>query len=218
LPRVRIDKEYVFDTDEGEQSLRGLSAGRSQLLVYHFMFGPTWSAGCPTCALRAESFDRAVIHLNQRDATMVCASRGPLAQLNAYKQRMGLTFRSVSPLASDFNCDFGVSLRAGADRMPWCSISTRHGRRYYNEEHAGLSAFALEEGVVYYTYSCHLRGLEEFNVTYQLLYCASRDRDEDKLPYPRLGSIAGTNLAPVACRALRPTRFERLAIIVGGVR
>src|SRR5437870_4856503 len=88
LPWVRIDKEYVFDTDEGEQTLRDLFAGRSQLLVYHFMFAPTWTAGCATCTLHAESFDRAVIHLNQCDVTMVCASRGPLAQLNAYKQRM----------------------------------------------------------------------------------------------------------------------------------
>jgi len=184
LPWVRIDKEYVFDTDEGEQSLRDLFAGRSQLLVYHFMFGPTWSAGCATCTLHAESFDRAVIHLTQRDVTMVCASRGPLAKLNAYKQRMGLTVRWVSSLRSDFNFDFGVSLRPGddPDKVPFNFGTTW----FYNpEEHEGLSAFALEDGVVYHTYSCHLRGVEEFNVIYQLLDRVPRGRDEDKLPYPQ---------------------------------
>ncbi len=144
LPWVRIDKEYVFDTDEGEQTLRDLFAGRSQLLVYHFMFGPTWTAGCATCTLHAESFDRAVIHLNQRDVTMVCASRGPLAKLNAYKQRMGLTVRWMSSLRSDFNYDFGVSLRAGADpdavvfnfNTPW--------RRYNDEDAATTSTTRAE--------------------------------------------------------------------------
>jgi predicted dithiol-disulfide oxidoreductase (DUF899 family) len=185
LPWVRMDKEYVFDTDEGEQTLRDLFAGRSQLLVYHFMFGPTWTAGCATCTLHAESFDRATIHLNHRDVTMVCVSRGPLAKLNAYKQRMGWTFRWVSSLRSDFNYDFGVSLRPGADpdavvfnfNTPW--------RRFNDEEHAGLSAFALEDGVVYHTYSCHMRGLEEFNVAYQFLDRVARGRDEDKLAYPQ---------------------------------
>ena len=184
LPWIRINSDYVFDTDDGEQTLRDLFTGRSQLLVYHFMFGPTWKAGCPVCTLHAESFDRAIVHLNQRDVTMVCASRGPLAQLNAYKERMGLTVRWVSSLRSEFNYDFGVSLRPGADpdkvlfnfNTPW--------RRYNSEEHAGLSAFALEDGVVYHTYSCHARGLEEFNVTYQLLDRVPLGRDEEKLRFP----------------------------------
>ncbi len=106
LPWVRIDKDYVFDTDNGEETLEDLFAGRSQLLVYHFMFGPTWKAGCPICTLHAESFDRAIVHLNQRDVTMVAASRGPLAELSAYRERMGLNFRWVSSLRSDFNFDF----------------------------------------------------------------------------------------------------------------
>ena len=184
LPWIRINSDYVFDTDDGEQTLRDLFTGRSQLLVYHFMFGPTWKAGCPVCTLHAESFDRAIVQLNQRDVTMVCASRGPLAQLNAYKERMGLTVRWVSSLRSEFNYDFGVSLRPGADpdkvlfnfNTPW--------RRYNSEEHAGLSAFALEDGVVYHTYSCHARGLEEFNVTYQLLDRVPLGRDEEKLRFP----------------------------------
>jgi predicted dithiol-disulfide oxidoreductase (DUF899 family) len=184
LPWVRIDKDYVFDGDEGEQSLRDLFAGRSQLLVYHFMFGPTWTEGCATCTLHAESFDRAIIHLNQRDVTMVCVSRAPLTKLNAFKQRMGFTFGWVSSLRSDFNYDFGVSLRPGADpyKVPFNFGTTRF---YNREEHEGLSAFALEDGAVYHTYSCHLRGVEEFNVTYQLLDRVPRGRSEDKLPYPQ---------------------------------
>jgi predicted dithiol-disulfide oxidoreductase (DUF899 family) len=186
LPWVRIDKEYVFDTDEGERTLRDLFAGRSQLLVYRFMFGSTWTAGCATCTLHAESFDGAVIHLRQRDVTMVCASRGPLAALNAYKRRMGLTVPWVSSLRSDFNFDFGVSLRPGADPDTATVGFTTPWRRFSDaEEHAGLSAFALDDGVVHHTYSCHMRGLEEFNVTYQLLDRVPRGRDEGKLPYPQ---------------------------------
>jgi predicted dithiol-disulfide oxidoreductase (DUF899 family) len=186
LPWVRIDEDYVFDTDDGERTLRELFAGRSQLLVYHFMFGPKASAGCPTCTLHAESFDRAVIHLNQRDVTMVCASRGPLAVISAYKQRIGLTCPWVSTLRSDFNYHFGVSRRDGADPDAVVFNFDTPWRRYNNEEHAGLSAFALEDGVVYHTYSCYMRGLEAFNVTYQLLDRAPRGRNEDALPYPQL--------------------------------
>lgn len=184
LPWVRIHQEYIFDTEEGEQTLRDLFAGRSQLLVYHFMFAPAWTAGCRVCTLHAESFDRAIVHLNQRDVSMVCASRGQLAQLLAYKQRMDLTFRWVSSEPSDFNYDFGVSLRAGADPDQVVFNFDSPWSRYNSEEHAGLSAFALEGGVVYHTYSCHARGLEAFNVTYQLLDRVPRGRDEGRLQYP----------------------------------
>ncbi len=188
LPWVRIDKEYVFDTDEGERLLRDLFAGRSQLLVYHFMFGPTWTEGCPACSLHADSFDRAIVHLNQRDVTMICASRGPLAQLNAYKKRMGWTFQWVSSLRNEFNFDFGVSLRPGADPDTLAYNFDRPWRQAQNrsvpEEHAGLSAFALEDGIVYHTYSCYTRGLEPFNATYQLLDRVPHGRDEDGLSFP----------------------------------
>jgi len=112
LPWVPVDKEYIFDTGEGEKTLGDLFGGRSQLLVYHFMFGPKWTEGCPFCSLHADSFDRTVIHLNHRDVTMLCASRAPLAQLDAYKLRMGWSFQWVSSLRNDFNYDFGVSLPA----------------------------------------------------------------------------------------------------------
>src|SRR5581483_6307921 len=100
LPWVRIEKGYVFDTEAGRQSLRDLFAGRSQLLIYHFMFGPSWSAGCPVCTMHGESFDRAIVHLNHRDVTMLCASRAPLKELAFYKKRMGFGFRWVSSLES----------------------------------------------------------------------------------------------------------------------
>jgi predicted dithiol-disulfide oxidoreductase (DUF899 family) len=147
---VRIDKDYVFDTDEGEQSLRDLFAGRSQLLVYHFMFSPTSTKGCATCTLHAESCDRAIVHLEQHDVTMVCISRAPLARLSACKKRMGLTVRWVSSLRSDFNYDFGVSLRPGddPDKVPFNFGTTWF---YNREEYEGLSAFALEDGDRYGT-------------------------------------------------------------------
>jgi len=144
----------------------------------------------PFLLLHAESFDRTIYHLNQRDVTMICISRGPLSQLNAYKKRMGWTFRWVSSLRNEFNYAFGVSLRPGADpdrltynfATPWRDVG--HRRDIVAEEHAGLSAFALEDGVVYHTYSCYTRGLEAFNATYQLLDRAPRGRNESDLPYP----------------------------------
>jgi predicted dithiol-disulfide oxidoreductase (DUF899 family) len=186
LPWVRIDKDYVFDTESGEQSLRDLFAGRSQLLIYHFMFGPDWDAGCTTCTMHAESFDRAIVHLAHRDVTMLCISRAPLAKLDAYKRRMGFTFRWVSSLRTDFNFDFGVSLPPGADPDKFVfNFETPWSRFGETDEHEGLSAFVLEDGVVYHTYSSHLRGVEPFNTTYQLLDQASRGRDEGALPYPQ---------------------------------
>src|SRR5262249_1336109 len=153
---------------------------------YHFMFGPTWEAGCATCTLHAESFDRAIVHLNQRDVSMVCVSRAALARLNAYKQRIGLTVPWVSSLRSDFNVDFAVSLQAGADPTTTGFNFNPNWSRFGNtEEHEGLSAFALEDGVVYHTYEAHLRGVEPFNVTYQLLDRAPRGRNEEGLPYPQ---------------------------------
>jgi predicted dithiol-disulfide oxidoreductase (DUF899 family) len=190
LPWVPVEKEYVFDAVEGEKSLRELFSGRSQLLVYHFMFGPTWIEGCPGCSLHADAFDRTIVHLQQRDVTMLCVSRAPLDQLEAYKRRMGWGFTWVSSQQNDFNFDFGVSFppEGNADLLtynfttPWRLAN--HGRSGIAEEHAGLSAFALEDGIVYHTYSCYTRGLEAFNATYQLLDRAPRGRDEDHLEMP----------------------------------
>jgi predicted dithiol-disulfide oxidoreductase (DUF899 family) len=195
LPWVPVEKTYVFDTDEGDKSLPGLFAGRSQLLVYNFMFGPEWTEGCPICSYWADNFNSAVIHLNQRDVTMVCASRAPLARINAYKRRMGWSFPWVSSGRTDFNYDYAVSLRdvpAGASQpeMPRGAGLPTGGARYnftkepFAPEMPGLSAFALEDGVVYHTYSCYARGLDAFNGANQLLDRVPKGRDEDALPAP----------------------------------
>jgi predicted dithiol-disulfide oxidoreductase (DUF899 family) len=184
LPWVRIEKDYLFDTDKGKQTLRDLFEGRSQLLIYHFMLGPNMQAGCPVCTIHAESFSRAIPHLNQRDVTMLCVSRGPLERINEYKKRMNFDFRWVSSGRSDFNFDFHVSRPDGADPETLAYNFTEKWSRFNIEEHAGLSAFALEGGEVYHTYTCHARGLEEFNVTYQLLDRVPYGRNEDGFRFP----------------------------------
>jgi predicted dithiol-disulfide oxidoreductase (DUF899 family) len=195
LPWVRIDTTYRFDTSEGEKTLPELFDGRSQLLVYHFMFGSDWTEGCPICSFWADNFNGAVPHLNHRDVTFTCVSRAPLDRIDAYKRRMGWSFPWVSSLRSDFNRDFGVS-------FPDAPIGTSHadmprgpgvvpqGARYnftqqpFGGENPGLTAFALDEGAVYHTYSCYARGLDVFNAAYQLLDRAPRGRDEDAMQVP----------------------------------
>jgi predicted dithiol-disulfide oxidoreductase (DUF899 family) len=197
LPWVLVEEEYVFDTPEGEKKLPELFAGRSQLLVYHFMFGPQWTEGCPICSFWADTFSGGIAHLNHHDVTMVCASRAPLAQLEAYKRRMAWTFPWVSTERSDFNYDFGVSvpgLDAGASQpeMERPAPGSVDGFTYnfdkppHGAELPGLSAFALdgETDLVYHTYSCYGRGLDVFNSAYQLLDRAPDGRNEDNLPLP----------------------------------
>ena len=180
LPWVAVEKDYVFDTTDGERSLRELFDGRSQLLVYHFMFGPDWKAGCPACSLWADGFDRVIVHLNHRDVTMVCASRASLDQLEAFKQRMGWSFRWVSSLGNEFNYDFGASF---PEERRDDGAKHNFTQEPSGEEHAGMSAFALDDGSVYHTYSCYGRGLEAFNTGYQLLDRTPKGRDEDDLPF-----------------------------------
>jgi predicted dithiol-disulfide oxidoreductase (DUF899 family) len=192
LPRVRIDKEYVFQTGEGPKTLAELFDGRSQLLVYHFMFGPTvegWpEAGCPGCSYTADSLDGAVAHLPHRDVTFVAVSRAPLERLNAYKQRMEWGFPWVSYGDSDFNLDF--SAFTDEERR------TGRGFNFGTPKHAGeidvrrdelhgLSAFALEDGVVYHTYSTYDRGTDALNATWQLLDRAPKGRGGDFDGWPR---------------------------------
>jgi predicted dithiol-disulfide oxidoreductase (DUF899 family) len=192
LPWVAVEKHYVFDTDQGEQTLGELFDSRSQLLVYHFMFGPRWTEGCPVCSYWADSFNGAIIHLAHHDVTLLCASRAPLDRLQAYKRRMGWSFPWVSSGRSDFNYDFGVSvpgLDAGASQpemerpdadapnLPAYNFT----KRPFGAENPGLSAFALEDGVVYHAYSCYARGLDAFNCAYQLLDRAPLGRNEESV-------------------------------------
>jgi predicted dithiol-disulfide oxidoreductase (DUF899 family) len=188
LPWVAIEKEYSFKTDDGTKTLAELFDGRSQLLVYHFMFGPDYEAGCPVCSSSADTVKGAVPHLNARDVTMLYVSRAPLEKLQAYKRRMGWTFPWVSSSESDFNFDFDVSaprekveamLEAGAPPMleQLASECGTDPAGYMSEAQA-LSAFALEAGVVYHTYSTYARGVEIMMGFYPLLDRAPKGRNE----------------------------------------
>ena len=190
LPWVPIEKDYSFETDQGTKTLAELFDGRSQLLVYHFMFGPEYDAGCPTCSAGADGWDGAVKHLNARDVTFLAASRAPLERLHAYKQRMGWTFPWVSSEGSDFNFDFHVSqseeqsaklVEGGAPPVvemfaEMCGTDPAG----YLQEGPGLSAFALSDGIVHHTYSTSARGLEVMLGFYGLLDRVPRGRDEEK--------------------------------------
>ena len=191
LPWVRIDKEYRFKTDEGSASLADLFRGRSQLLVYHFMFGPDYAAGCPSCSAIADGFNGFVIHLANHDVMLWAISRAPLEKLQAYKRRMGWTFSWASSLDSDFNFDFNVQFteeqqREGGieynyqreatwqlrgDEGPAAEIAAMSGTDVatYTRERPGMSAFVLEDGVVYHTYSTYARGLDGLWDLYQWL-------------------------------------------------
>jgi predicted dithiol-disulfide oxidoreductase (DUF899 family) len=175
LPWVRVDKDYRFDAEDGPRSLDELFDGRSQLLVYHFMFGPEWPEGCPSCSFWADNFDGIGVHLAHRDVTFLAASRAPLPRLLAYRSRMGWTFPWVSSSGSDFNLDFGVSDSPIYNYTPSDSPQ---------EELPGLSAFAQRDGEVFHTYSCYARGLDAFNGAYQLLDLTPKGRDEDGLESP----------------------------------
>jgi predicted dithiol-disulfide oxidoreductase (DUF899 family) len=187
LPWVRIDEEYTFETDEGTKTLPELFGGRSQLLVFHFMFGPEDTEGCPGCSFMADHVDGAVIHLEQRDAAFVAASRGPLEKLDAYKRRMGWGFPWVSSLGSDFNVDFAVFTEE--ERRTGTGFNFGSTRRadlnVRRDELHGLSSFALEDGVLYHTYSCYDRGTDVLHGTWQLLDRAPRGRGDDFANWPR---------------------------------
>ena len=188
LPWVPIEKEYSFQTDDGTRSLADLFDGRSQLLVYHFMFGPDYEAGCPVCSSSADGFDAVTPHLNARDVSFLCISRAPLDKLETYKRRMGWKFPWVSSSASDFNFDFGVSatkeqvasfLESGAPPVI-TELAAECGTEPagYMSEAQALSAFALADGVVYHTYSTYARGAEIVMGFYPLLDRAPKGRNE----------------------------------------
>jgi predicted dithiol-disulfide oxidoreductase (DUF899 family) len=203
LPWVAVDKDYRFDTDEGPASLADLFRGRSQLLTYHFMFGPDYTGGCPSCSAIADGFDGSVVHLANHDVTLCAVSRAPLAKLQAYRQRMGWSFPWASSSTSDFNYDFQTShtaeqQRSGATEYnfgesdmrgsldpdpdnPWVrNLAGRTGTTWatYRQESPGVSAFVLEDGVVYHTYSAYARGLDGLWGMYQWLDRAPRGRNE----------------------------------------
>jgi predicted dithiol-disulfide oxidoreductase (DUF899 family) len=196
LPWVRVDEEYRFETDEGTRTLAELFDGRSQLLIYHFMFGPSYEAGCPTCSSGADGVNGLLPHLNARDVTMVYVSRAPLQKLSAYKRRMGWSFPWVSSAGSDFNFDFGFS-RTDEQTREWIKpmieagtppvvdqLASASGTDVvgYLSEGPGFSAFVLDEGGVYHTYSTTARGLEFLMGYYPILDRAPKGRNEEGSP------------------------------------
>ena len=210
LPWVRIDKEYRFETDEGSASLKDLFQGRSQLLVYHFMFGPDYAAGCPSCSAIADGFNGFVIHLANHDVILSAVSRAPFAKLQAYKKRMGWTFPWASSFGSDFNFDFSAGFTQEQQREEGIEYNYRRERPFvekppsptpegaakfaamsgtdeatYTRERPGLSAFALKDGVIYHTYSTYARGLDALWGMYQWLDRAPMGRNETGLWWRR---------------------------------
>jgi predicted dithiol-disulfide oxidoreductase (DUF899 family) len=219
LPWVRIDKEYRFETDEGKASLAGLFRGRSQLLIYHFMFGPDYTAGCPACSAIADGFNGFAVHLANHDVTLSAVSRAPLPKLQGYKRRMGWTFPWASSYGSDFNADFNVyftpeqqragdieynyqreapmrdtlvgkkgkewTSEDGEGTVEWMAAKTGTDVATYTRERPGMSAFALEDGVVYHTYSSFARGLDGLWGMYQWLDRAPKGRNETGIWFRR---------------------------------
>jgi predicted dithiol-disulfide oxidoreductase (DUF899 family) len=208
LPWVRIDKEYQFETEEGKASLADLFRGRSQLLVYHFMFGPDYTAGCATCSTIADGFNGFAVHLANHDVMLSAVSRAPIAKLQEYKRRMGWTFPWASSAGGDFNFDFdvafteeeqreggieynyqrepawqwrgdeGIATRMSGNPVADNAFMTGTDPATYTRERPGMSAFALEEGVVYHTYSAYARGVDALWGMYQWLDRAPKGRNE----------------------------------------
>lgn len=201
LPWVRVDKEYRFDTDEGSASLVDLFRGRSQLIVYHFMFGPDYKAGCMSCSAIADGFNGIAVHLENHDVALTTVSRAPLAKLQAYKQRMGWTFPWASSHGGDFNFDFNVSFTEEQQRTGAIDYNYERGRQQmkatqvpravadsaaacgtdaasYSRDRPGLSTFIIEDGVIYHAYSAYARGMDGIWSMYHWLDRAPKGRNE----------------------------------------
>lgn len=200
LPWVKVEKDYRFETDAGSATLPQLFAGRSQLLIYHFMFGPEYQAGCPSCSAIADGFAGSVVHLANHDVTLMAVSRAPLAKLQAFKRRMGWTFPWASSLDSDFNLDFNVTVTPDQQRDGSVEYNYRPSaprprtsgeekifphaamvgtdNATYARERPGMSAFSIEDGAVYHTYSAFARGLDGLWGMYQWLDRARLGRNE----------------------------------------
>ena len=184
MPWERVEKSYRFEGPNGALSLADLFDGRSQLIVYHFMFGPDWEEGCKSCSFWADNFNGIPVHLNHRDVTFAAVSRAPLARIGAYKKRMGWSFPWVSSEGSDFNFDFHAS---------FTPEQIAEGRAYYNygirpidvSDEVGISVFYRNErGEVFHTYSCYARGVDMLNGAYHYLDLVPKGRDEDGLNFP----------------------------------
>lgn len=184
LPWTRVDKTYEFETAQGPKSLGDLFDGRTQLIVQHFMFGPDWEEGCPSCSFWGDNFDRTVPHLAARDVAFVAVSRAPLKSLMGYRDRLGWSFPWVSSLGNDFNFDFDVSFETERDSNQTVYYNYKD-TMFPASEAPGVSVFYKDDaGGIYHTYSVYARGLEDLNGTYRLLDTTPKGRDEDALSYP----------------------------------
>jgi predicted dithiol-disulfide oxidoreductase (DUF899 family) len=189
LPWVALDKDYRFHTEDGEVTLAGLFRGRSQLLVYHFMFDPDWAEGCESCSGLADGFDETHLHLQNHDVAFTAVSRAPLEKLLAYRDRMGWSFPWASSLGSDFNYDFHVTIDADVAPVEYNFVDVHELERRniawrdWSGEQPGMSAFALQDGVVHHTYSAYSRGLDALWTMWQWLDRAPIGRDEGDLSW-----------------------------------
>jgi len=183
LPWLKLDKDYYFEGPGGKQSLLDLFDGCSQLVIYHFMYGPDWSEGCPSCSFWADNFNGVDIHLKHRDISMLAVSRTDLANIDAYKKRMGWTFKWMSSLGSDFNFDFQVSFTD--EEMAQGEVVYNYRLdKFPSQEAPGISVFCRNENdEVFHTYSCYARGLDMMNGAYHYIDLVPKGRDESELSY-----------------------------------
>ncbi len=183
LPWERVDKAYAFEGPKGRETLAELFEGRRQLIVYHFMFGPDWEEGCPSCSYMADHYDPAIVHLNQRDVTMIAVSNTSLDKIDAFKRRMGWTFKWVSSMGSDFNRDYQVTFTE--DELNDGEVTYNYGKGGFpSTEAPGISVFYRDDdGQVFHTYSCYARGLDMFLTAYHYLDLVPKGRDEDQLSF-----------------------------------
>ena len=183
LPWVKVEKEYLFEGPNSQETLSDLFDGRSQLIIYHFMFGPDWQEGCPSCSFLADNINGIVIHLNHRDINLVVVSRAELDQLEAYKKRMEWRFKWVSSLGSDFNYDYHVSFTPN-EMAKGEMVYNYRTTKFPSEEAPGASVFYKDpQGVVFHTYSCYARGLDMLIGAYHYMDLTPKGRDEEGLPF-----------------------------------
>lgn len=184
LPWESVEKRYVFDGPEGRETLADLFSGRSQLIVYHFMFGPDWPEGCPSCSMIADHLEGSLVHLAQRDVTLVVVSRAHQAQIEEFQQRMGWGFKWVSSHGNDFNRDYHVSFTK--EEMAQGAMQYNYGaNKFPSEEAPGVSVFYKDgNGEIFHTYSTYARGAEELLGVYRFLDFTPKGRDEASLPFP----------------------------------
>jgi len=182
MPWEKVEKKYKFEGPKGTETLADLFDGRSQLVIYHFMFGPGWKEGCPSCSFLADSFDAAAIHMAHRDTTLAVVSRAPLAEIESFKKRMEWRFHWVSSFGTDFNHDFQVSAseeEKGKDKVYYNYAQTS----FPSDERPGASVFFNKDGQIYHSYSTYARGLDILLPTYNFLDLTPKGRDEDSLPH-----------------------------------